>query len=144
MLVSPPPTTSQASASGKVTAQPAKGMTLQEALRSRTFWTLWGTILLIGTSGINVAGVYKAFGSRLHPADDFQALVGSLAALANGAGRLFWGNILDAFGFKKPFAALVTLQAIAMALYSTVSSSKVSVTHSKRTWQIRKAHAYRQ
>ena len=42
--------------------------------------------------------------------DQFQSLVGSVAALCNGGGRLFWGNMLDIFGFKKMFATLALLQ----------------------------------
>lgn len=33
-----------------------------------------------------------------------------MAALCNGGGRLFWGNMLDVFGFKKSFSALALLQ----------------------------------
>lgn len=42
--------------------------------------------------------------------DQFQSLVGSVAALCNGAGRLFWGNMLDAVPFKPLFASLAVLQ----------------------------------
>lgn len=42
--------------------------------------------------------------------DQFQSLVGSVAALCNGAGRLFWGNMLDAVPFKPLFASLAVVQ----------------------------------
>lgn len=42
--------------------------------------------------------------------DQFQSIVGSMAALCNGAGRLFWGNMLDMFGFKSMFSALAAIQ----------------------------------
>lgn len=42
--------------------------------------------------------------------DQFQSVVGSVGALCNGAGRLFWGNMLDSFGFKRMFAILAAIQ----------------------------------
>jgi MFS transporter, OFA family, oxalate/formate antiporter len=129
MFINPPPAIEAAAkATGsEPVAGPvavAAGIPLSEALKTRAFWTLWVMILGIGTSGIAIAGAYKIFGSTLHPDDNFQALVGSVGALANGAGRLFWGAALDAADFKRPFAALTALQAVTMALYTRVSSSR--------------------
>lgn len=45
-----------------------------------------------------------------------------MAALCNGAGRLFWGNMLDAVGFKPLFASLVVLQVGFEAARSLVVS----------------------
>ena len=43
---------------------------------------------------LGTAGIYKGFGSRFANlnSDSYQSLVGGLGALANGAGRLFWGS----------------------------------------------------
>ncbi len=97
-----------------------------EALKSKTFWTLWLSILLVASSGLNVVGLYKAFASSIHADDHFLTLVGSLGAIANGAGRLFWGNMLDCFGFMKPFFALATIQAAVMAAYASISQYKTA------------------
>ncbi|KAG5190612.1 major facilitator superfamily domain-containing protein [Tribonema minus] len=122
LLVNPPPPV--VTAVGAPATAPPLGTSLRDAVRSRAFWSLWLMALLVGTAGINVAGTYKAFGARLHADDQFQSLVGSVAALANGTGRLFWGNMLDAAGFNRPFAALVTLQAATMAAYTTLARSR--------------------
>ncbi len=102
------------------------GAPVLQALKSKTFWTLWLSILLVSSSGLNVVGLYKAFAMEKHPDDHFLSLVGSLGAIANGAGRIFWGNMLDYLGFVKPFFALATIQAIVMALYASISHKKMA------------------
>ncbi|CAM9822255.1 unnamed protein product, partial [Phaeothamnion confervicola] len=137
-LVRPPSAAAGAGPAGKggkpaaiAVAAGGKGYTVREALKSPTFYLLWAMALGIGISGINTANVYKAYGSTIESlrqvaaSDSFQALVGSLGALFNGGGRLFWGNVLDAVGFRRPFALLAALQAAAMALYPVVARTKV-------------------
>ncbi len=102
------------------------GAPVLQALKSKTFWTLWLCVLLVASSGLNVVGLYKAFAMEKHPDDHFLSLVGSLGAIANGAGRIFWGNMLDYLGFMKPFFALATIQAVVMALYASISQNKMS------------------
>ncbi|CAM9435940.1 unnamed protein product [Chrysoparadoxa australica] len=122
LLITPP----KEMAGSKKAAPPAQGAGVKEALTSRNFITIWLMMLFAGTAGINTAGVYKAFGATVPVLqnDAFQSTVGSLGALFNGAGRLFWGNILDVAGFKKPFAVLIAMQGLAMAAYSWLAQSK--------------------
>ncbi len=102
------------------------GAPVVKALTSKAFWTLWLSILLVSSSGLNVVGLYKAFAMEKHADDKFLSLVGSVGAIANGAGRIFWGNMLDYFGFVKPFIALASSQAAVMAIYSSISHNRMA------------------
>ena len=56
-------------------------------------------------------------------------MVGGLGALFNGIGRLFWGAVVDVFGFERPYGVLAALQAVLMVLLpiSTVSRQAFAV-----------------
>jgi len=96
---------------------------------SLSFWRMWLMIILSAVSGLNVAGSYKTFGTRLAAlnSDSFLSLVGALAAiLGNAAGRFFWGALSDVAGFKRPFMLLTTLQAVTMLAYTTLAKSRAT------------------
>lgn len=57
-----------------------------------------------------------------------------MAALCNGAGRLFWGNMLDVFGFKSMFSTLAAIQVrvaflILVVSYCVALITSVSIPH---------------
>ncbi|CAN0178597.1 unnamed protein product, partial [Scytosiphon promiscuus] len=122
-----PPTIAAAkNAKTEAKAQTPLAFSLGQTLKDRRFWLMWFMALMIGTSGINVANCYKQYGGSVAilQSDQFQSLVGSVAALCNAGGRLFWGNLLDTVGFKPLFAALAVLQGTATAFYTMLSQSK--------------------
>ncbi len=123
LLINPAPKSRVAS---RESTASLPGTPVLQALKSKTFWTLWLSILLVASSGLNVVGLYKAFASEKHPDDHFLSLVGSLGAISNGAGRIFWGNMLDYFGFLKPFFALAMIQAAVMAIYASISQNRMA------------------
>ena len=72
-----------------------------QAITSRRFALLW-LLLTAFTPGLTVLGLYKRFGltSGGVIADDrFLSAMGGLGAIANGAGRVTMGNLVDRFGF---------------------------------------------
>ncbi|XP_048747339.2 uncharacterized protein LOC125659643 isoform X2 [Ostrea edulis] len=72
----------------------------RETLRQKAFYKLWFMYLFNG-QGINfISSLYKAFGQTFIGDDYFLAVVGSLAAVCNGAGRIMWGTLADKFSFK--------------------------------------------
>lgn len=77
--------------------------------------------------GLNTASIYKQFAatSTALSGDQFQAFVGGLGAIFNGSGRLLWGSLSDAIGFKKSFILLTLLQMVSMITYLSSSNSKV-------------------
>ncbi|CAM9495547.1 unnamed protein product [Ectocarpus sp. 4 AP-2014] len=130
-VIKPPPVAAAPEGSrnnrgrGKVQAA-ATETSLKQVVKDKRFWLMWFMALMIGTSGINVANCYKQYGGSVDilKSDQFQSFVGSVAALCNAAGRLFWGNLLDVVNFKSLFAALAVLQGSATAFYTVLSQSK--------------------
>lgn len=96
------------------------GITLRESMQTQQFWLLWFMIISSATAGMNTVANYKQFaisiGGKLMQ-DRYQALIGSIGALHNGLGRLFWANISDKLGFKRTFNILTLMQTVLMFSY---------------------------
>jgi OFA family oxalate/formate antiporter-like MFS transporter len=112
---------------GWIPASPSEesGISGLEFVRSQTvklpqFWMLWAMFVLSAMSGLIVIGSFAAF-SRSDPSyiiskSDF-VLIGSLAALFNGAGRIAWGKLADFLNYKKAMLLMFIIQAILMLVY---------------------------
>jgi len=92
------------------------------------FWMLWGIFVLSAISGLMVIGSFAAF-SRSDPSyvistADF-VLIGSLAALFNGAGRIIWGKIADLVNYKRAMILMFVIQAILMLMYFSTNVNEV-------------------
>ncbi|XP_045159280.2 uncharacterized protein LOC123524833 isoform X1 [Mercenaria mercenaria] len=70
------------------------------ALRCRSFYVVWLTIMLMNGGMQFINGLYKAYGLTFIDDDHFLALVGSLAAVFNCIGRPIWGAVMDKTGFR--------------------------------------------
>lgn len=107
-------------------ASSVSGLTCSEALKTPQFWMLWAMIAASATAGLNMASVYKRYGSTVAALNDdgFQSMMGGIGALCNGLGRVFWALMVDAFGFVKPFACVTALQALTMVFFTRLSQSK--------------------
>lgn len=131
MVSEPKKVTVAASGSGSKATSAAtdvSGVSIMEAVRSPQFWYIWLMIVCSASAGLNVASIYKQFANS-SPAlagDGYQALVGGIAALINGVGRLFWGILSDKIGFKACFIGLSLLQAALLMVYPSSTSSKGS------------------
>ena len=44
--------------------------------------------------------MYKAYGQTYISDDHFLSVVGAVAAVFNAGGRVFWGNLSDAYGYR--------------------------------------------
>lgn len=120
--------TDERSKASRAAGKSAGGGALLSDVTSRPFATLWSMILLSAIGGLNTASSYKMFGvARAHlNSDGFLSLVGGLASLlGNAAGRLFWGSRSDKQGFRRTFIELAALQAVTMASYLFLSSSRL-------------------
>ncbi len=92
------------------------------------FWMLWSMFVLSAISGLMVIGSFAAF-SRSTPSyvistADF-VLIGSLAALFNGAGRIVWGKLADLVNYKKAMILMFIVQAILMLIYFSTNINEV-------------------
>jgi OFA family oxalate/formate antiporter-like MFS transporter len=105
----------------------SKGVTIWQALSTWQFWLMWVMIISSATAGLNTAVIYKQFAdsSPILSGDQYQALVGGIGAIFNGAGRIFWGNVADKIGFKTAFTTLTLFQMVMMFTYNFSASSKV-------------------
>jgi len=111
--------TDTSSESAKKGSVIAPGYTIRQAVCTRQFWTMWAMVVCSATCGLNTASIYKQFAGsepNLH-GDTFQATVGGIAAIFNGTGRLAWGLLSDAIGFKNSFTILTIIQGIFMGVY---------------------------
>jgi MFS family permease len=53
-------------------------------------------------------------------------MVGGLAALGNGVGRVFWGKMADKVGFFKGYATTTLLQILLLLLLPLTASSRLA------------------
>jgi OFA family oxalate/formate antiporter-like MFS transporter len=97
------------------------------------FWMLWLAFALSAMSGLMVIGSFAAFAKTLDPFDDFLyaigtsdfVLIGSLAALFNGLGRIVWGKLADMITYKKAMLVMFLTQATLMFIYFTTNGSEI-------------------
>ena len=109
-------------------ASAASGTSFGAALKSKEFWLLWTMIALAAAAGLNTISVYKSYGQTvpLLNDDSYLSLMGGLGALSNGLGRLFWGSMVDKYGFKGPFSVTVGIMAASMALFQRLAGSRLA------------------
>lgn len=85
-------------------------------VKSKEFWILWATFFF-NTQAIGyINSMYKAYGQTFITDDHFLAIVGAVAAIFNATGRIFWGHLCDAFGYKTCMMVVTSFVAV---LYST-------------------------
>lgn len=101
----------------------------KQTIRLPQFWMLWITFVLSAISGLMVIGSYASFAKTVDAGDNFIfvigtvdfVLIGSLAALFNGAGRVIWGLVADYMTYKKAMLLMFSMQAILMFIYFTTN-----------------------
>ncbi|XP_069119495.1 oxalate:formate antiporter-like isoform X2 [Argopecten irradians] len=72
----------------------------REVLKTKAFYMLWLLYLLNGQGIQFISALYKTYGQTFIKDDHFLAIVGSLAAVCNGGGRIVWGVLADKVCFK--------------------------------------------
>jgi OFA family oxalate/formate antiporter-like MFS transporter len=103
--------------------------TREETIRKPQFWMLWGMFILTAAAGLFTIGNYKVFGQEpgnltsLADKDGFLTLMGSIAALFNGLGRIAWGFLADKIGYKKTMYSMFGTQAVLMLILPWVGGS---------------------
>ena len=95
----------------------------KQTLKLPQFWMLWATFVLSAISGLMVIGSYAAF-IQSYLTVDF-VLIGSLAALFNGLGRIVWGKLSDLISYKKAMLLMFSTQAILLIIYFTTNVNEI-------------------
>lgn len=104
-----------------------------QTIKLPAFWMLWTAFALSAMSGLIVIGSYASFAKYVDVGDNFIyaigvsdfVLIGSLAALFNGLGRIVWGKLADMITYKKSMLVMFTIQAILMFIYFTTNVSEI-------------------
>ncbi|MFX1379906.1 MAG: OFA family MFS transporter [Promethearchaeota archaeon] len=91
----------------------------KQTIKLPQFWMLWATFILSAISGLMVIGSYSRFIESFLIVDF--VLIGSLAALFNGLGRIAWGKLADLISYKKAMYLMFSIQAILLFLYFTTN-----------------------
>ncbi len=118
----PPPPTEESSGG---TIEFVRG----EMIKKKQFWLLWLAYILGCMPGLLVIGTYSSFAKSdniflIYPLaiiPEVFVFVGSIAALFNGLGRIFWGKVADILTYKKAMLIMFTIQAITLFLYFTTN-----------------------
>jgi len=104
-----------------------------QTVKLRQFWMLWAAFALSAMSGLMVIGSFSAFAKTYESPSVFLyaigtsdfVLIGSLAALFNGLGRIVWGKMADMITYKKAMLVMFMIQAILMFIYFTTNGSEI-------------------
>ncbi|MHA1376545.1 MAG: OFA family MFS transporter, partial [Promethearchaeota archaeon] len=105
----------------------------KETIKLPQFWMLWVAFVFSAISGLMIIGSYAAFAKSVNVAEDFIyvigiadfVLIGSLAALFNGLGRIVWGQLADFITYKKSMLIMFIIQAILMFIYFTTNVNAI-------------------
>mmetsp|Transcript_49292 Transcript_49292/g.111844 ORF Transcript_49292/g.111844 Transcript_49292/m.111844 type:complete len:512 (-) Transcript_49292:370-1905(-) len=127
LLVKPMPA---AGAAADAQVEVAAGAQFKEAVTSKRFALLWCVGFLAFVPGLTLTGLYKRFGmsdaAKVVANDGFLSLMGGLAAMSSGLGRMFWGNTMDKIGFMKAYRMTTALQIAINLLMPFATSSKLA------------------
>lgn len=95
---------------------------VDEALKTRQFWLLWGVLFLNVTAGIGVLGQASLMSQEMFPglitAGAAAGFVG-LLSLFNMGGRFFWASTSDYIGRKNTYMIFFALGIVLYALVPT-------------------------
>lgn len=101
----------------------------KEMVKLPQFWMLWVMYALCLLPGLIVIGSFAAFSRSDSSFEIFTVdfvLLGSLAALFNGAGRILWGKLADQINYKKAIILLSLVQGVLMLIYFSTNISEIS------------------
>jgi len=94
--------------------------TSPEMLRTPHFYVLYLAMLMMGVGGLMVTANASAVGKSMGIGGGFITTALSLNAIANGAGRFFWGWVSDHLGRERTMVIAFLLQSLFLASVLTV------------------------
>ena len=104
-------------------------LTPLQMLRTFGFYHLWLLFFLIASAVFTTATKYKLFGQVFIKDDHFLAAVGSVSAIFNSAGRIFWGVFADKFTYKVGLVCLIAVMTtFVLTFYATIMVGRVMFT----------------
>ena len=117
----------------------AHQFTTAEMLVSGHFYLLYAMFLLMGIGGLLVTAQVGPIATTWGFTTATLVLAATLSPLANGAGRIFWGQVSDRIGREKTMFIAFTIQAVCLAFVVTVGRTSpiwfiVSLLATYFTW----------
>jgi OFA family oxalate/formate antiporter-like MFS transporter len=94
--------------------------TTVEMLGSGHFYLLYVMFLLMGIGGLLVTAQVGPIAATWGFAPATLVLAATLSPLANGGGRVFWGQVSDRIGREKTMLVAFTIQAMCLTLVITI------------------------
>ncbi|GAB6029498.1 hypothetical protein CHUAL_005252 [Chamberlinius hualienensis] len=85
-----------------------KHYTPLELLKTREFYLMWLTFFFNAQTANFCSSMYKIFGQTFISDDLFLAIVGSIGAVFNAAGRIGWGLLVDRLSYKNCLRIMLT------------------------------------
>lgn len=125
-----PPTGAAAERSGAVDFDE------RQMIATPQFWSLFFIFLVGATSGLMVIGIIRLFGCEcliaagLSEPDALLATgtaMGLFYALANGLGRILWGQISDTLGRRLSIALMSALQGVTMIAFFYIAGNEIGL-----------------
>ena len=110
--------------------------TEREMMATPQFWMLFFLFLVASTAGLMVIGIIRLFGSESLMAAGYTepgallatgTAMGLFYALANGIGRILWGNISDKIGRRLSIALMSGLQGVMMILFFFIAGNEIGL-----------------
>jgi OFA family oxalate/formate antiporter-like MFS transporter len=98
----------------------AHQFTTAEMLASSYFYLLYVMFLLMGIGGLLVTAQVGPIATTWGFAPATLVLAATLSPLANGGGRIFWGQVSDRIGREKTMFVAFTIQAVCLSLVITI------------------------
>ncbi len=105
----------------------------KEILRFPQTYLMLFAFLLSAMCGLIVIGTYASFATSIDVDSNYLyeigtvdfVLVGSVAALFNGVGRIFWGKIADNLDFRQSMMIMFTCQAVLCFTYYLTNLNEI-------------------
>lgn len=101
---------------------------LRVMLSSLAFWELFLCFTTGTAYGIYIINSYKTFGLKYYADDRMLSTIGSIGALLNGLGRLFFPAFLDYISFKWLYGLTCLLQTLLAASIFYIASHDYSLS----------------
>ncbi len=108
----------------------------REMVATSQFWSLFFIFLVGSTAGLMIIGIIRLFGGEslisagLSEPDALLATgtaMGLFYALANGLGRILWGNISDRIGRRLSIALMSATQGVMMTAFFFVAGNEIGL-----------------
>jgi OFA family oxalate/formate antiporter-like MFS transporter len=102
--------------------------TPKQIIKTKQFWLWWASFAMSAMIGLLIIGSYKTYIKAGPNYTEWNALgliavIGSVAAVGNAAGRIGWGKIGDKIGRYKALMIMNIIQAIVIFCYAPMNQN---------------------